>query len=98
MRKTMSLRNFVESFIAHNTVVNLYVGKKTERWIEREKIWVGMDWQIVQGPGDEDYFKAHPDVEKCPYADNNVVQVLGAFEDEINTIDNVNLMICVEDV
>lgn len=92
----LNLKDFVEHYVAHNTVVTLYKEKKLEgSFKEYKKIWKGMDWQIVYGPGDEDYFKAHPDVEKCSFVDKKVIKILGGFEDAINTVDSINL--CVEE-
>lgn len=94
--ENLKLKDFVEHYIAHNNVVTLYEEKKlAPSFREYKKIWTGMDWQIVCGPGDEDYFKAHPDVEKCPFVNRKVIKVLGAIEGEINTFDSINL--CVED-
>ena len=94
--ENLNLKDFVEHYVAHNNVVTLYEENKFERrFSEYKKIWTGMDWQIVCGPGDEDYFKAHPDVEKCPFVNRKVIKVLGAIEGEINTFDSINL--CVED-
>lgn len=94
----MKLNEFCEKFVAHNTVVCLVQEKikMTEdvKQHEYNKIWQGMDWQIVHGPGDEDYFKAHPDVEKCPFKNFEVVKVIGnifnAFPD---TADNITIVI-----
>lgn len=94
--ETLNLKDFVEHYVAHNTVVTLYEEKKLAPcFSDYRKIWTGMDWQIVCGPGDEDYFKAHPDVEKCPFVNRKVIKVLGAIEGEINTFDSINF--CVED-
>lgn len=96
----LNLKDFIEHYVAHNTVVTLWEetlvqgGKDEPYYHKYEKLWKGMDWQIVYGPDDENYFKAHPDVEKCPFADRKVIKVLGGFEDEINTVDSINL--CVE--
>lgn len=71
-----TLAEFVEKFVAHNSTVYLYekwtkyvdtgegCKQKVTRW---QLIWKGMDWQITYGKDDEDYFIAHPEVEKCPY-------------------------------
>lgn len=96
----LSLKDFVAHYVAHNSVVTLYEEKRFESlgigsFREYKKIWSGMDWQIACGPGDERYFEAHPDVEKCPFVDRKVIKLLGGFEDEINTVDSINL--CVED-
>lgn len=94
--ENLNLKNFVEHYVAHNSVVTLYEEKRLEpSFKEYKKIWTGMDWQIACGPGDEDYFKAHPDVERCPFVSRKVIKVLGGFEDEINTVDSINL--CVEE-
>lgn len=94
--ENLKLKDFVEHYVAHNNVVTLYEEKKlAPSFREYKKIWSGMDWQIVCGPGDERYFEAHPDVEKCPFVDRKVIKVLGAIEGEINTFDSINL--CVED-
>lgn len=98
--ENLSLKDFVEHYVAHNSVVTLYEEKRVKfpgvgSFSDYKKIWSGMDWQIVCGPGDERYFEAHPDVEKCPFVDRKVIKVLGAIEGEINTFDSINL--CVED-
>lgn len=90
----LNLKDFVEHYIAHNTIVNLYKEKRLKGGFRAyKKIWMGMDWQIVCGPDDENYFKAHPNVEKCPFVDRKVIKVLGGFENEINTVDNINLCV-----
>lgn len=94
----MKLNEFCEKFVAHNTVVCLVQEKikKTEdvKQHEYSKLWQGMDWQIVCGPGDEDYFKAHPDVEKCPFKNFEVVKVIGNIFNEFpETADNITLVI-----
>lgn len=95
----MKLCEFCEKFIAHNTVVCLVqeIIKKKEEGVkqhEYNKIWQGMDWQIVQGAGDEDYFKAHPDVEKCPFKNFEVVKVIGNIFNEFpETADNITIVI-----
>lgn len=95
----MKLYEFCEKFIAHNTVVCLVqeIIKKNEEGVkqhEYNKIWQGMDWQIVQGAGDEDYFKAHPDVEKCPFKNYNVAKVIGnIFNVFPETADNITIAI-----
>ena len=95
----MKLYEFCEKFIAHNTVVCLVqeIIKKNEEGVkqhEYNKIWQGMDWQIVQGAGDEDYFKAHPNVEKCPFKNFEVVKVIGNIFNEFpETADNITIAI-----
>lgn len=94
----MKLYEFCEKFVAHNTVVCLVQEKikKTEgvKQHEYNKLWQGMDWQIVPGQGDEDYFKAHPDVEKCPFKNFEVVKAIGNIFNEFpETADNITLVI-----
>lgn len=94
--ENLNLKDFVEHYVAHNSVVTLYEEKRLKpSFREYKRIWTGMDWQIVCSPGDENYFKAHPDVEKCPFIDRKVIKVLGGFEGEINTVDKINF--CMED-
>ena len=94
----MKLNEFCEKFVAHNTVVCLVQEKiKTTEDVkqhEYNKMWQGMDWQVVQGPGDEDYFKAHPDVEKCPFKNFEVIKVIGNIFNEFpETADNITIVI-----
>lgn len=94
----MKLYEFCEKFVAHNTVVCLVQEKikKTEgvKQHEYNKIWQGMDWQIVQCVGDEGYFKAHPDVEKCPFKNYTVAKVIGnIFNAFPETADNITIVI-----
>lgn len=95
----MKLYEFCEKFVAHNTYVCLVqeIIKTNEEGVkqhEYNKIWQGMDWQIVQSAGDEDYFKAHPDVEKCPFKSYNVAKVIGnIFNAFPETADNITIVI-----
>lgn len=101
----MKLYEFCEKFVAHNTYVCLVQEtiKKDEEGVKRHeynKIWQGMDWQIVQGVGDEDYFKSHPDVEKCPFKNYNVSKIIGnIFNAFPEMADNITIVIdfdCIE--
>ena len=95
----MKLNEFCEKFVAHNTVVCLVqetIKKNEEGCLQQEynEVWRGMDWQIVQGPGDESYFKAHPDVEKCPFKNFEVIKVIGNIFNEFpETPDNITIVI-----
>ena len=88
--------DFVERFVAHNTVIKLY----TEHCFKNEEgvgvhdyvqIWKGMDWQITEGYINSDYFKAHTDVLPCPYSESNVVKTknigyVASISDEVSLI------------
>lgn len=75
----MTVRDFTEQFVAHNSVVYIYTNThKIEdgvRFTEWKLLWKGMDWQISYSPYDEDYFKIHPEVKKCPFNNRKVLVV-----------------------
>jgi hypothetical protein len=89
------LSDFVERFVPHNTCVKLFkhiLHKNEEKWChEYVFLWRGMDWQITEGYSCSDYFKYHPDVEPCPFSENNVVSITsvglsGEFADEVSLV------------
>lgn len=67
---SVMLRDFVERFVGHNSLIYLYVSNDSAT-----PIWAGMDWQISFALDDEPYFENHQDVEKCPHSKCNVVKV-----------------------
>lgn len=86
--------DFVERFIAHNTLVKLFTEKRIDdgkNRFEYTLVWKGMDWQITEGYADSDYFKVHPDVEPCPFSEANVVKItsvgiIGEFADDASLV------------
>lgn len=89
------LTDFVERFVAHNSCVKLYKQirlENDEKWcFDYKLLWRGMDWQITEGYSCSDYFKYHPDVEPCPFGENNVVAITsvgisGEFADEVSIV------------
>lgn len=95
----MRLAEFVERFVGHNSIVLLYderyfIDDDGLRTREDKLLWKGMDWQISFNKGDEDYFITHPDVEKCPYIDYDVVKVMTPQGDGVfHTIDEIGIVI-----
>lgn len=95
----MKLSEFVERFVGHNSIVLLYderyfIDDDGLRTREDKPLWKGMDWQISFNEGDEDYFINHPDVEKCPYIDYDVVKVMTPQGDGVfHTIDEVGIVV-----
>lgn len=93
----ITLEQFMERFVAHNTVVQLFTDEiiKEDNGIKGHsytKIWQGMDWQIGVYGDDKMYFEAHPEVEECPYSKNNVVKVIGCT-DGFHTVDEIAIVI-----
>ena len=93
----MKLVNFIERFVAHNTLVNLYsqkfeVNSEGIRYTVNDLLWSGMDWQITEDYSGSDYFKFHPDVLPCLYGECNVVKVTGLGLHE-GTSDEISLVI-----
>ncbi len=77
----MSLINFIERFVLHNTFVHLYTWKRVKDDIgiysnQYELIWKGMDWQITDVYSEPEYFRAHPEVKPCPYLKANVLGIM----------------------
>ena len=92
----MTVSEFLENFVGHNSVINLY--KKTKIADEEDKefyrfkytkIWSGMDWQCSNNTEDIEYLKKK-EIEACPYKNYKVSQVKqfphGDFSDEIDLI------------
>ena len=79
----VKLVDFAERFIAHNTFVMLFkhtrIKDEQGMLVNRfDLLWKGMDWQITEGYADSDYFRYHPDVKPCPYAEFNVIGITSA--------------------
>lgn len=92
----MKLIDFVEQFVAHNTVVEIYsleiVPEKITDTITRyckkfDKLETVMEWQITE-PDDCAYYKAHPDVKPSKYRYHNVEMIVGVP----NHIDRTDLV------
>lgn len=87
INEPVALEDFVERFIGHNTPISLADSNGdveiNEGETQHKIVWEGMDWQISYGPGDEEYFEKHPEVEKCPYSKCNVVK-LGVNIDKLD--------------
>lgn len=80
----MTLKDFIISFVGHNSEVILFDNAKSmenrkaalrkgEKWYDLERVWSGMDWQITDT--EESYFEAHLDVAPCPYLNSRVVKI-----------------------
>ena len=111
MRKTLnidtkiSLLEFCERFVKHNTIVYLYsekVYKDDEGHLQRDinKLECVMDWQITMSDDEYAYYhRAHPDVSRSNYRFNNVVAVINAFEEHcFGAIDYIALIIDLDNV
>ena len=99
----MKLIDFVEQFVAHNTVVEIYslelVPEKITDTITRyckkfNKLETVMDWQITE-PDDCEYYKAHPDVKPCKYRYCNVEMVIG-LPNPTDRIDLIGIVVEVQ--
>lgn len=96
----MILKEFVEKFVSHNDVVYLYDKYKVPypednivmvwRW---DLLWEGMEWQISYSLDDEEYFKTHPTVKKCPFVDNEVVSICPPIDGFKDCTDEVGIVI-----
>lgn len=95
----MKLSEFVERFVGHNSTVLLYeeryfIDDDELRTREDKLLWRGMDWQISFNKDDEEYFVNHPEVEKCPYIDYEVVKVMTPQGDEVfHTVDEIGIVV-----
>ena len=94
--KMMTLIDFVEQFVAHNTVIEIYsleiVPEKITDTITRyckkfDKLETVMDWQITE-PDNCDYYRVHPDVKPSKYRYHNVEMIVGVP----NHIDRTDLV------
>ena len=98
----MKLINFVEQFVAHNTIIELYSLKLTPETINRmtyykkyfNKLETVMDWQITE-PDDCKYYKFHPEVKPCKYRYCNVEMVIG-LPNPRNRIDLIGIVVEVQ--
>ena len=102
--KPMKLIDFVEQFVAHNTVVEIYslelVPEKITDTITRyckkfDKLETVMEWQITE-PDDCAYYKAHPDVKPSKYRYHNVEMIVGV-PNHIDRTDLVGIVVSVDD-
>lgn len=110
MRKTLnvdtkiSLIEFCERFVKHNTIVYLYSERlcKDENGVMRRELThleTVMDWQITSNEEDDAYFEAHPDVKKSKYVFNNVVAVINAFEENFEDVtDSIAIVVDLDNV
>lgn len=97
--EAMKLIHFVEQFVAHNSIVELYSVELTPKTINGityynkyfNKLETVMDWQITE-PDDCGYYKAHPDVKPCKYRYCNVEMVIGRDD----RIDHIGIVVEVE--
>ena len=98
--KPLPLWQFVEKYVAHNTLITLYREEyKNDESVRQHYLHPleqVMDWQITANKGVEPYFKAHPDVHKSKYINAPVVKVIGD-RDEINSIDKIALVLGVKE-
>lgn len=94
--KPMKLIDFVEQFVAHNTVVEIYslelvpetITDTITRYCKKfDKLETVMEWQITE-PDDCAYYKAHPDVKPSKYRYHNVEMIVGVP----NHIDRTDLV------
>lgn len=78
----MNLIDFVDQFVAHNTVVEIYsvelmpetIGGTTYYNRKINKLETVMDWQITEP---DEYYKTHTDVKPSKYRYCNVEGVIG---------------------
>ena len=92
----MTLIDFVEQFVAHNTVVEIYslelipetITDTITRYCKKfDKLETVMDWQITE-PDNCDYYRVHPDVKPSKYRYHNVEMIVGVP----NHIDRTDLV------
>lgn len=84
--KPMKLIDFVEQFVAHNTVVEVYSLELVPETV--------MEWQITE-PDDCAYYKAHPDVKPSKYRYHNVEMIVGV-PNHIDRTDLVGIVVEVQ--
>lgn len=93
------LWQFVEKYVGHNSVVRLYREEiKIENGLRKRYLYpleTVMDWQISYVPGDEDYFRAHPDVKKSAYRNAPVLKIIGGTEG-FHTLDEIALVLDIQ--
>lgn len=102
--KPMKLIDFVEQFVAHNTVVEVYslelvpetITDTITRYCKRfDKLETVMEWQITE-PDDCAYYKAHQDVKPSKYRYHNVEMIVGV-PNHIDRTDLVGIVVSVDD-
>lgn len=100
----MKLIDFVEQFVAHNTVVEIYslelvpeiITDTVTRYCKKfDKLETVMDWQITE-PDDCAYYKAHQDVKPSKYRYCNVEMIVGV-PNHIDRTDLVGVVVEVQD-
>lgn len=80
----ITLKNFLEKFVGHNSEIILFdeekdlqyrkeAQKNKEKFYKLEILWQGMDWEATDA--EHEYFKIHTDVVPCPYINSRVVRV-----------------------
>lgn len=98
----VTLWEFCERFIKHNTVIYLYaeklLGDGNRYHTELTLIEKVMDWQIAPDYPESDYFRVHPDVLPSKYTYSNVSAVINSFENPFhNVLDCIALIVEVEE-
>ena len=99
----MKLIDFVEQFVAHNTVVEIYsleivpeITDTITRYCKKfDKLETVMEWQITE-PDDCAYYKAHSDVKPSKYRYHNVEMIVGV-PNHIDRTDLVGIVVSVDD-
>lgn len=73
----MTVRDFINEFVGHNSTICIYdcIYNEETKHNEYKKIWQGMDWQ-VHGNRDDDAYCEQRGFEICPYRDLPVHQVI----------------------
>lgn len=98
---SIPLWQFVEKYVGHNSVVRLYREEiKIENGLRKRYLYpleTVMDWQISYASGDEDYFRAHPDVKKSAYRNAPVLKIIGGTEG-FHTLDEIALVLDIKEV
>lgn len=100
----MKLIDFVEQFVAYNTVVEIYSielipemnADNIIRYNKKiDKLETVMDWQITE-PDDCEYYRAHPDVTPSKYRYHNVRGIIGV-PNHLDRTDLVGIVVEVEE-
>ena len=85
----MTVSEFVNQFVGHNSTITIYSRKYNSetKQNEYEKLWQGMDWQVC-GNRDDDEYCQNRGLEVCPYRDLPVMQIKqfphGEFSDYVD--------------
>ena len=99
-----NLTEFIEKFVAHNSVIYLYSKEICEDYITEGKpykmryakwklLWSGMDWEIT----DTEYIESKKDtLSRCPFWGAKVLSICPVMQEDrtfYNSVDDIGIVI-----